>query len=69
MLGVGIGGIGTTILRAVTLAMFPVANLKEPENRFLGVLTYSIIVCLINLCCALGQWRLMKNEFAIFHLW
>lgn len=53
MFGVGIGGIGTTILRATTLAIWPVSK-NADHNEFYGVIAYSIVCGLINVLCALG---------------
>ena len=67
MLGGGIGGIGATIARALSLYIFPVA--KSADNEFKGAMAYFILACIINICCGMAQFALMNNDFAIFHLW
>lgn len=61
MFGNGISGIGSNILRAITLATLP-------DDEFLGALIFFIISGVFMIICAICQVYLNKNEFAQYYL-
>jgi hypothetical protein len=68
-LGQGITGILINILRAITLISWPSGNSEHPENAFIGVLALFLFAAFLQIICALAQFELRKNEFAVYHLW
>ena len=52
MAGQGIAGLGTNLLRAATLKMWP--NDEDPENAFRGSLAMFIFGALIMVICAIA---------------
>lgn len=67
MLGQGIAGIATNILRAVDLIVWPVA--KSDSNLYIGAVFYFLFFAVFMVICALLQFVLKNNEYAVFHLW
>mmetsp|Transcript_23685 Transcript_23685/g.29363 ORF Transcript_23685/g.29363 Transcript_23685/m.29363 type:complete len:190 (-) Transcript_23685:732-1301(-) len=66
MLGNGVSGIGTNILRAATLKIFPAD--KGDNNLFLGALSIFLFGFLVLAACAVAQLCLTKNAFANYYL-
>jgi hypothetical protein len=67
ILGPGISGVFANFVRALTLIIWPVDT--EPNNAFIGALIFFLICSAVNVFCGLLMYVLVKNEFAIYHLW
>jgi len=67
MIGTGISGIASNVMRALSLVIWPVT--VDPASLFNGVLAYCISAALFLLCCGIGHFILVKNKFALFYLW
>jgi len=66
MFGNGIAGIGSNILRALTLIIFPADD--DPQNSFRGALTIFMIAFFVEALSVLAQVCLRKNAYANFYL-
>ena len=62
MLGMGVAGLGSNLLRALTLASFP-AN-KKVNNEFKGSLTMFVIAVIVLVINAVSVIYLKDNKFA-----
>jgi len=66
MLGNGISGFGTNLLRGLTLVIWP--SSKDDKNEFRGALALFLFAALILGLCSLMTIVLKKNEFAQYYL-
>ena len=66
MLGNGISGFGSNVLRACTLWIWPAD--KDSDNAFHGVLALYLFTFFIEAFCVIAQIYLSKNAFAIYYL-
>ena len=67
MFGNGVAGIGSNILRVITLFIFP--SDEDPSNEYKGAYTLYIISFAVLALCAIGQYLLDKNPFAKHYLY
>lgn len=67
MLGFGISGLTSNVLRAISLWIWPVDG--GVENAFIGALVYYLVASIFVVTCGFIQFIMSKNEFAIYHLW
>lgn len=71
MFGSGICGIGTNLLRGVTLLVYPIEE-GSPDiqkNYFLSAILFLSISSLVMVVCLLGQISIVaKNDFFIYYL-
>ena len=66
MLGNGIAGIGSNILRVITLLIFPASD--EGQGAFFSTLSMFTFGVLILVACVFAQICLNKNSFAKYYL-
>lgn len=66
MFGNGLSGIGTNLLRGLTLVIFP--SSKNENNEFYGALALYLLAAFVLGMCSLATVCLKKNEFAVFYL-
>ena len=66
MFGNGVSGIGTNILRAATLKIFPADD--DNNNMFIGALTTFMFAFVVLAACAIATLCLTKNKFAQYYL-
>ena len=66
MLGNGLAGFGTNLLRAGTLLLWP-ADQSE-NNEFIGAFSLFMIAFAVLFSCGMAQMCLRKNPFAIYYL-
>ena len=66
MLGNGISGFGSNVLRACTLWIWPAD--KDPDNSFHGALAIYLFTFFIEVFCAVATLYLRNNAFAIYYL-
>ena len=66
MFGNGLSGIGTNILRSLTLLIWP--SDKNENNEFYGALALYLLAAFIIGMCSVASSLLKKNEFATFYL-
>ena len=66
MLGNGISGFGSNVLRACTLWIWPAS--KDPDNAFRGVMAIYLFTFCIEVFCVIAQLYLNKNDYANYVL-
>ena len=66
MAGQGIAGLGSNLLRAATLEIWP--NDDDERNGFRGCLAMFIFGAIVMVICAMAQLCLRKNTFSKFYL-
>ena len=66
MAGQGLAGLGSNLLRAATLRIWPSED--DPSNAFRGSLAMFIFGAIVMVICALAQLFLRKNKFSKFYL-
>lgn len=69
MLGQGISGISSNILRAITMIVWPSGSTDHPDNAFISTMVLFLLSSVFMIICAFAQFVLKKNEFAVYHLW
>jgi hypothetical protein len=52
MLGQGIAGMASNILRAITLIVWPTGSTDHPENGFIGAMVFFLIASGFMIICA-----------------
>lgn len=66
-IGQGIAGIASNILRGISYLIWPTE--KNPENLYKGSMAYFLVASLFMVFCAMAQFALKKNPYAVYHLW
>ena len=66
MAGNGIGGLGTNLIRAATLKIWPVE--EDPKNSFRSALFMFMMGAIVMVFCAVTQLYLRTNRFSKYHL-
>ena len=66
MAGNGIGGLGTNLIRAGTLKIWP--NGEDPENSFRSALFMFMMGAVVMVLCAVTQLYLRTNRFSKYYL-
>jgi hypothetical protein len=67
MFGNGVAGIGSNILRAISLAVWP-ASANE-HNLFYGALFNFSVAVLFLIVCAFVAMQMDKNEYARYYIY
>ena len=69
ILGQGISGFSSSLLRALTLIIWPIGKSELNNNEFISTIALFLFAAVLLIICALLQFKLRKNEFAVYHLW
>jgi len=68
MLGPGVSGISSGLLRFASLWIFPGVK-GDPDSLFPGALAYYYFTAAFLFTNGFLMYKLVRNEFAIYHLW